>query len=486
MGRQLLADAADVGQLLQVGVHLLVARHGQQHVVRHALGIRAVALQNPRGDLQQRDVAHVAGLLARLADPAVALHVGDDVLGCELLDVREGQPREAAEDEEVARLGQPRDVDLLVHQPFDLRLFGHLALDGLQREADLGEGVALHPLAGQRNAGDLLEVLEVLRRRVVAAAAVGFQVELELLDETAVDFVQIEVVAVVGVAHELLREFHAGLVAFGGGSGQIDAHQLVAFVVVLAEELEERVAVRGLAAEVEVQHLLGCEGLLVHLQVAVDADDAGPHGVDVEVDGLAERGAGRCLAADGVPLIGEDALADGGVGALAVDRDADAHGDLPVLVGSRPTHVERDPKSTFLSIHILHVLTGCKFTPPCAILEYAKCRESANKNLSAVAESGADGHATELPAEELPQGGVFVRPRKTKIPVSELLTGIMGFLSNPLCGERGIRTPGTVARTPHFECGPIDHSGISPFSVAGEGPASRPPGSKTVVLGLQI
>lgn len=94
--------------------------------MRHALGIRAVALQNPRGDLQQRDVAHVAGLLARLADPAVALHVGDDVLGCELLDVREGQPREAAEDEEVARLGQPRDVDLPCAQPFDLRLFGHL------------------------------------------------------------------------------------------------------------------------------------------------------------------------------------------------------------------------------------------------------------------------------------------------------------------------------------------------------------------------
>lgn len=30
-------------------------------------------------------------------------------------------------------------------------------------------------------------------------------------------------------------------------------------------------------------------------------------------------------------------------------------------------------------------------------------------------------------------------------------------------GEIGIRTLGTVARTPHFECGPIDHSGISPF-----------------------
>ena len=31
-----------------------------------------------------------------------------------------------------------------------------------------------------------------------------------------------------------------------------------------------------------------------------------------------------------------------------------------------------------------------------------------------------------------------------------------------LGGETGIRTLGTVTRSPHFECGPIDHSGISP------------------------
>lgn len=207
------------------------------------------------------------------------------------------------------------------------------------------------------------------------------------------------------MADEGERVLQTGVVTPGRRLGHVDAHQLAALLVVLAEELEERAAVRGLAAEVEVEDLLGGEGLLVHLQIAVDADDAGPHGVNVEVDGLAERGAGRCLAADGVPLIGEDALADGGVGALAVDRDADAHGDLPVLVGSRPTHVERDPKSTFLSIHMLHVLTGCKVTPPCAKSEHAKCRESANKNLRSVTESGAEGDATELPADELPQGG---------------------------------------------------------------------------------
>ena len=32
------------------------------------------------------------------------------------------------------------------------------------------------------------------------------------------------------------------------------------------------------------------------------------------------------------------------------------------------------------------------------------------------------------------------------------------------CGKRGIRTLGTVARSPHFECGPFDHSGIFPYS----------------------
>ena len=29
-------------------------------------------------------------------------------------------------------------------------------------------------------------------------------------------------------------------------------------------------------------------------------------------------------------------------------------------------------------------------------------------------------------------------------------------------GEKGIRTPDTVTRIPHFECGAIDHSAISP------------------------
>ncbi len=46
-----------------------------------------------------------------------------------------------------------------------------------------------------------------------------------------------------------------------------------------------------------------------------------------------------------------------------------------------------------------------------------------------------------------------------------------GFLSHlpcqKFCGKGGIRTPGTVTRTPHFECGPIDHSGTFPCAFCG-------------------
>jgi hypothetical protein len=36
-------------------------------------------------------------------------------------------------------------------------------------------------------------------------------------------------------------------------------------------------------------------------------------------------------------------------------------------------------------------------------------------------------------------------------------------------GEGGIRTPDTVARMPHFECGAFDHSATSPIQGVSEG-----------------
>ena len=64
---------------------------------------------------------------------------------------------------------------------------------------------------------------------------------------------------------------------------------------------------------------------------------------------------------------------------------------------------------------------------------------------------------------------LFLAASTKKILQVQVLAGFSVFvvaLRRFPGGERGIRTPGTVARTPHFECGPIDHSGISPMSRA--------------------
>ena len=56
-----------------------------------------------------------------------------------------------------------------------------------------------------------------------------------------------------------------------------------------------------------------------------------------------------------------------------------------------------------------------------------------------------------------PQASLCPRYKKQKVSIAR------HPLASWSCGERGIRTPGTVARSPHFECGPIDHSGTSPI-----------------------
>ena len=67
----------------------------------------------------------------------------------------------------------------------------------------------------------------------------------------------------------------------------------------------------------------------------------------------------------------------------------------------------------------------------------------------------------------------MTNPRRVLIPLRRLSrfsikkeTYLQASFLFIICGKRGIRTPGTVTRTPHFECGPIDHSGIFPNASA--------------------
>ena len=48
------------------------------------------------------------------------------------------------------------------------------------------------------------------------------------------------------------------------------------------------------------------------------------------------------------------------------------------------------------------------------------------------------------------------------LQINKDLTGFKNLRGLTISGEGGIRTPGAVAHTPHFECGPFDLSGTSP------------------------
>src|SRR5438445_6518268 len=57
-----------------------------------------------------------------------------------------------------------------------------------------------------------------------------------------------------------------------------------------------------------------------------------------------------------------------------------------------------------------------------------------------------------------------------------MLGAVAGIITPAMAragGEGGIRTPDTVARMPHFECGAFNHSATSPWSRVRGDPATR-------------
>src|SRR5215510_4517078 len=64
-----------------------------------------------------------------------------------------------------------------------------------------------------------------------------------------------------------------------------------------------------------------------------------------------------------------------------------------------------------------------------------------------------------VPRARVPGGGAVVPIRKWW-GIAALLTRTGARARG---GEGGIRTPGTVTRTPHFECGAFNHSATSPW-----------------------
>ena len=114
VSRQIFGDAADVGQLLQVGVHLLVAAYGEQHSVRLAVGVILVTVDNLLCLVQQRYVAHIFGLLTSFANPNHSVNICYQVLRFKLFNIRECKSSQATKTKYITDLCQTRNRNIFI------------------------------------------------------------------------------------------------------------------------------------------------------------------------------------------------------------------------------------------------------------------------------------------------------------------------------------------------------------------------------------
>ena len=137
-----------------------------------------IAAQDFECGWEQRDAAHDGGLLAGLVNPPAPLVVLREMLAPQVVGVGECQPRQAAEDEDVANAGQPV-VERLAGQQFQfMRREVLLGLHLVFFEFIVAERIFRNPLVAQTvHHGD---------RPVVAATVGGLQEEVEAVQKLVV------------------------------------------------------------------------------------------------------------------------------------------------------------------------------------------------------------------------------------------------------------------------------------------------------------
>ena len=192
MEGQVLVDAAACGQVLQVLVAAVVARHGEEA----AVGLRAtVLLDQAQRHVEQPDVRLDARLVAAHDDPPVSVEEAPDIIFPQILHIHVGQPREGGEEEEVAHLPLHPRAHRDVHQP-DQFVFREIAAVHGRIAVDVGgEGVDGEQAFAPCQRDDVLEGDHIAPDAVGRKAAGRPQPGVEALDERRPDARKGDVVA---------------------------------------------------------------------------------------------------------------------------------------------------------------------------------------------------------------------------------------------------------------------------------------------------
>ena len=232
-------ETALPAKFLQYGVASAVARYRKYMVV---LGQPLVLLYDAPGNVQQADVGLGVCLAPAGDDPEVAVEEGLEPVGRQRLHVRVCQSGEHGEDEEVAYQFAGPAFHRGLHQRLYLTLRQVAPVNALGGVDVPGEGVEGKRAAVAGDGDDVLEPDHVTPYGIGAAFLLRTQEILEVVDERQVEFLQGDVVTAVHFRDELAQMPVYGTVAVVCSLHAAVSHFLDELLIVLLEELQQRLA----------------------------------------------------------------------------------------------------------------------------------------------------------------------------------------------------------------------------------------------------
>lgn len=232
-------ETALPAKFLQYGVASAVARYRKYMTV---LGQSLILLYDALGHVQQADVGLGVCLATAGDDPEVAVEEGLEPVGRQCLHVRVCQSGEHGEDEEVAYQFAGPAFHRGLHQRLYLTLRQVASVNALGGIDVPGEGVEGKRTAVAGDGDDVLEPDHVTPYGIGAAFLLRTQEILEVVDEGQVEFLQGDVVTAVYFRDELAKVPVYGTVAVVCSLHAAVSHFLDELLVVLLEELQQRLA----------------------------------------------------------------------------------------------------------------------------------------------------------------------------------------------------------------------------------------------------
>lgn len=142
---QRFVNAAYAGNLSEIGVHTLIRYHRKNDILFLTNGMPFILLGDETCRFQIWDAAYILCFLTNLVDPVVPIVINGDMLRFKTFDIRERQPGQCAEYENIPYYIQPLKGECLVHYYVEFLLSKELTVCSLGMETYSLKWIDVHP-----------------------------------------------------------------------------------------------------------------------------------------------------------------------------------------------------------------------------------------------------------------------------------------------------------------------------------------------------